>query len=238
MALPIACVYTVENYVTLEKPIKDGNSIPFGIAMIASVLKRAGHKVEVLVFTPDTPILETLRPFVERFRPRLFCLTAVSSQFPLVSSIAAAVKQLDPAIFVALGGAHASLRPEEAIACPAIDAICVGEGDTAVVELAAQIQAGRRPAGIHNFWFKVSGGEALRETPRRLSGAILIACRLSIGSSGGPGPMNRKGRRRCWWGAAVLFAAPIVPTTSCGNWPAALTSVFVRLTILWLRSKK
>ena len=157
MPLSLACVYSVESYVTLDKPIREGASVPFGIATIATVLKDAGHEVELLVFTPDTPILATLRPFIQRFQPRLFCLTAVSTQFPLIRTIAEAIKQVDSTIYVALGGAYASLMPEEAIACPFIDAVCVGEGDTAVVELAAQILAGRQPANIHNFWFKQPG---------------------------------------------------------------------------------
>ena len=154
MPLSLACVYSVETYVTLDKPIREGASIPFGLATIASVLKDAGHEVQLLVFTPDTPILATLRSFMQRFRPRLFCLTAVSTQFSLIRTIAEAIKSLDSTCYVALGGAHASLMPEEAIACPFIDAVCVGEGDTAVVELAAQILAGRQPGNIHNFWFK------------------------------------------------------------------------------------
>jgi len=165
MPLPIACAYSVESYVSLEKPIRDGASIPFGIATIASVLKHAGHQVELLVFTPDTPLSETLKPFLQRVRPRLFCLTAVSTQFPLIRSVADAIKQLDPSIYVALGGAHASLMPEEAIACPSIDAVCVGEGDTAVLELAAQILAGRQPAKIHNFWFKTPGSSTIERNP-------------------------------------------------------------------------
>ena len=138
MPLSIACVYSVESYVSLEKPIRDGASVPFGIATIASVLKNAGHDVELLVFTPDTPVVATLRPFIERCRPQLFCLTAVSTQFPLISTVAEAIKQLDPGAYVVLGGAQASLMPDETIASPFIDAIGVGEGDSAIVELAAQ----------------------------------------------------------------------------------------------------
>jgi anaerobic magnesium-protoporphyrin IX monomethyl ester cyclase len=163
MPLSVACVYSIESYVTLEKPIRDGASIPFGIAMIASVLKSAGHDVELLVFTPETPLVETLKPFIERFRPRLFCLTAVSTQFPLIRNVAEVIKKLDATIYVALGGAHASLMPEEAIDCPFIDAICVGEGDTAILELAAQILEGRQPTKIHNFWFKQSGTDSIEK---------------------------------------------------------------------------
>ena len=163
MPLSIACVYSVESYVSLEKPIRDGASIPFGIATIASVLKNAGHDVDLLVFTPDTPILETLRAFIQRARPRLFCLTAVSTQFPLIRDVAEVIKKLDATIYVALGGAHASLRPEEAIASPYIDAICVGEGDNASVELAAQLLAGRQPAQIPNLWIKQPGTRVIEK---------------------------------------------------------------------------
>jgi B12 binding domain len=104
MPLSLACVYSVESYVSLDKPIREGDSVPFGIATIASVLKSEGHEVELLVFTPDTPILATLRPFMQRFQPRLFCLTAVSTQFPLVRTIAEAIKKLDSTSYVALGG--------------------------------------------------------------------------------------------------------------------------------------
>jgi anaerobic magnesium-protoporphyrin IX monomethyl ester cyclase len=157
MPLSIACIYSVETYITLDKPIREGTSIPLGIATIASVLRGAGHDVELLVFTPDTPIIATLWSFMQRFRPRLFCLTAVSTQFPLIRTIAEANKEFDSTCYVVLGGAHASLMPGEAIACPFIDAICVGEGDTAVVELVAQILAGQQPANIHNFGFKQPG---------------------------------------------------------------------------------
>jgi radical SAM superfamily enzyme YgiQ (UPF0313 family) len=75
----------------------------------------------------------------------------------LIRTIAGAIKQLEPGAYVVLGGAHASLMPEEAMACPFIDAICVGEGDTAIVELAAQILAGRQPSKIHNLWLKQPG---------------------------------------------------------------------------------
>jgi hypothetical protein len=110
MPLSIACIYSVESYVSLEKPIRDGASIPFGIATIASVLKNAGHDVDLLVFTPDTPILEILGSFIQRFRPRLFCLTAVSTQFPLIRDIAEVIKKLDATIYVALGGGSCLLK--------------------------------------------------------------------------------------------------------------------------------
>ena len=52
----ITCVYTVEIYNSIEKPLGMATEMPFGISMIATVLENAGHDVELLVITPDTPL--------------------------------------------------------------------------------------------------------------------------------------------------------------------------------------
>ena len=52
----ITCVYTVETYNSIEKPMGVATEIPFGIAMIVTVLENAGNDVELLVITPDTPL--------------------------------------------------------------------------------------------------------------------------------------------------------------------------------------
>jgi anaerobic magnesium-protoporphyrin IX monomethyl ester cyclase len=173
MQLPIVCIYTVESYVTVEKPLESGKSIPFGISMIASILEHAGHKVKFSVITPDTPLFESLRGVIESFRPRLICLTAVSTQFPLVNRVAEAVKQIDPHIFVVLGGPYASLMPEKAISSPFWDAICIGEGDKAIIALAAQIERGLRPAGIHNLWIKMKDAAGIETIEKNSPGPFI-----------------------------------------------------------------
>jgi len=52
----ITCVYTVEIYNSIEKPLGTATEIPFGISMIATVLENAGNDVELLVINPDTPL--------------------------------------------------------------------------------------------------------------------------------------------------------------------------------------
>ena len=53
-----------------------------------------------------------------------------------------------------LGGHHASLAPDQAIECPNLDALCVSEGDSAVVQLASQLGEGEWPSGIPNLWIR------------------------------------------------------------------------------------
>src|SRR5262245_904612 len=73
----VCCVYSVEQFVSVEKPLAHASEIPFGIASIATVLKQAGHKVSLLVLTPETPLKEILERHILQHRPTLFCFTAV-----------------------------------------------------------------------------------------------------------------------------------------------------------------
>ena len=77
----ITCVYTVEIFNSVEKPLSVATEIPFGISMIATVLQNAGHDVELLVITPDTPLDKYIEKDILERRPSLYCFTAVSTQY-------------------------------------------------------------------------------------------------------------------------------------------------------------
>ena len=128
--------------------------IPFGISIIATVLKVAKQDVDLFVISPVAPVRKIIEDYIREKKPQLFCLSAVSSQFPPIECVAALIKELDPDIFVVLGGHHASLSPDQAIKCPNLDAICVSEGDSAVVELARQLEDEKWPTEIPNLWIR------------------------------------------------------------------------------------
>src|ERR1035441_9139783 len=97
----IVCVYSIEDFLSDEKPMVEVG-IPFGISMIATVVKALGHSVRTLVITPVSNIDSRVRRVIEEFHPRLFCLTAVSTQFPVIREVARCVKAIDPSISVVL----------------------------------------------------------------------------------------------------------------------------------------
>ncbi|SPE40056.1 conserved hypothetical protein [Candidatus Sulfopaludibacter sp. SbA3] len=160
------CVYSVEDFVTGDKPLVEAG-LPFGIAMIATVVKNLGHNVRTLVITPVSNVDARVRQVIEEFCPRLFCLTAVSTRFPAIREVARRVKAIDSSITVILGGPHASLNPEEAIGEEAIDAICVGEGEGPIAEFIAQLEHGAHPSGVPSFWIKLPGGGGIEKNPTR-----------------------------------------------------------------------
>ena len=155
----IACVYTVERGVSDEKPLPFAMYVPFGIATVATVLKKAEHDVDLLVYSEESETVEErLRAYVLEKRPEMFCFTAISTQFPFVRKLAKIVRDLDPSIYIVIGGHHPSLASEHTIATAACDAICVGEGDRAVVELARQVQSGEQPTGVPSMWIRQPDG--------------------------------------------------------------------------------
>jgi radical SAM superfamily enzyme YgiQ (UPF0313 family) len=163
--MKIGCVYTVERGATGDKPLPYAMDIPFGMGIIATILKEAQHDVRLMVFSPRSRYAEILTRYIETERPRLFCLTAVTTQFAFAREVARLVKQADPSIFVILGGHHASLDSEEAIQDANLDAICVGEGDRSVVALARRIECGELPSGIHHIWLKKPDGTVEKNPP-------------------------------------------------------------------------
>ncbi len=149
----IVCVYSLTTY-SLKKELYSPGDIPFGISFIATILKEAGHNVKLIVITPTTPLQQELTTLISDFQPDLFCLTAVSSQIPIIKQVGETIRQIDSEVFIILGGAHPTLNPEEVIDYDFSDAVCVGEGEKAVIELTTQLESGKSPTDIANLWIK------------------------------------------------------------------------------------
>jgi len=154
--IKVLCVYTVDDYFSIEKPLQTNEEIPFGISMIATIIKNCGASVDLMVLT-DKTFNHHIRNYAVNESPDLICLTAVSSQFNLIKKISVTLRGTFRNAFIILGGHHASLAPDDAIMHPSIDAICVGEGDYAVKKILTLMSQGKRMSNIPNLWIKLNG---------------------------------------------------------------------------------
>ncbi len=163
----VLLVYSLRDVLTRRRPLPSLGDIHIGISYISAWLRERGHQTRLVVLGSDTPAqsLKSLQSAVQKFDPALVAFTAVSTQFPFVRTAAAQLKQRWPGKFLLLGGAHASLAPDEAMQS-AFDGLCIGEGELPTAELAEQLQAGRAPHGIANLWLRQPGG-ALEKNPTR-----------------------------------------------------------------------
>ncbi len=107
---------------------------PMGLSLIAAVLERKGHQVTVVDANALKLRPDEVTPFVTN--ADVIGLTAVTPTINAAISIAQHLKQDNPAQVVILGGAHATLLPEETLStAPQIDIAVRGEGEETIIEL-------------------------------------------------------------------------------------------------------
>lgn len=99
-----------------------GHLEPLGLEIIATNLKPK-HDVAFL----DMPIDQNLHATLEKVRPDIVGITALTVQASTAKQVAQEVKKYDPNIFTVIGGHHASMIPED-FNIPDINAIVLNHG--------------------------------------------------------------------------------------------------------------
>ena len=103
----------------------------------------------------ETDIYENLIKKVSDFKPDLIGITVVEDTRDLALSLLEKIKDFN--IPVIAGGVYVTTSPDEVIAKEAIDMICLGEGEGALVELCQKMSKGEDYSSIQNLWVKKDG---------------------------------------------------------------------------------
>ena len=128
-----------------------------GTAQLAAVLREGGHQVRVVIAGSARRAAEAALTY----RPNVLCFSCTTGSQGWCLSVAHAVKEALPCALVVLGGPHPTFFPE-IIHEPEVDAICIGEGEDALAQIASRTEAGEPLDGIENLWH-TRGGEVVRE---------------------------------------------------------------------------
>ena len=171
--MKVLFVYSVERGPSMRSPLPDFGQMQFGISYISAVLKRAGVRTSLLVLTSESEqaSLSLAADALRDYDPEIIAFTCVATQFPLVDKVARLAKQSWPGKYLIVGGPHVSLNPEEPLRS-VFDAVCLGEGEDAMLELVEQLQAGRQPDHISNLWLKRPDGSVQRNGTRPVIAAL------------------------------------------------------------------
>jgi radical SAM superfamily enzyme YgiQ (UPF0313 family) len=156
-------IHSEQDPYTADKPLETLERVQFGISYISAVLKKEGHETALLMVDPETAGRCEWR--IGQFDPDLICFTSVFTEFHLIQQAMARAATFFPRAFRILGGPHATLNPEECLAEP-VNAVCVGEGEYAVLELVRQLEAREQPHDISNLYIKNEDGTVERNAPR------------------------------------------------------------------------
>ncbi|HCD38858.1 MAG TPA: radical SAM protein [Candidatus Omnitrophica bacterium] len=161
------------------------NLIPVNISVLSAVLKQKGFEVKLFDTTyyrtdtecgdevrvehlqlrsfdlskygicyKDSDILEDFRGTVIGYKPDIIGLSVVDDTYKLGITLLSKIKNLGVPTIV--GGVRAVLAPEEVISNDAVDMVCIGEGENALVELCEKMHQGKDYTDVPGIWFKKS----------------------------------------------------------------------------------
>lgn len=140
-----------------------------GVEALSAALKANGHQTD-LIFDPgfdDTfffkaPFLKRFNNWpglierVKRFQPDILAVSSLTNTYPYIRELIRQIKEAYRC-YVIIGGVHATAIPEYLLKEGLFDAVCVGEGDEAIVALADHLAAEESPLTINNFCFVRDG---------------------------------------------------------------------------------
>ena len=141
---------------------------PLGLAYIAAVLEREGHRVRIV----DAPALDYTFQDVQRHvkleQPDVVGITSTTPTIYDAMRTAEAVKEADPDIKVLIGGPHVTFLAEETLQeCPHFDVAVIGEGEVTACELMRAFEKGTPLKEIKGIAFR-SEDKVIVTPPRPL----------------------------------------------------------------------
>jgi radical SAM superfamily enzyme YgiQ (UPF0313 family) len=133
-----------------------------GLRYISSYLKSVGHDVVMFLMSSkrDTTAPDytagALDDFVSRLRNcDLIGISLMTNTFHRARALTERIRAAGLKAPLVWGGIHPTVSPDESLAMA--DAICLGEGEEPMLQLAERLSAGRDPTNIPGLWFRAGG---------------------------------------------------------------------------------
>jgi radical SAM superfamily enzyme YgiQ (UPF0313 family) len=139
-----------------------------GLAILSAVLKQRGHEVGLLFLSEELGYgvdLKRIREDILRINPDIIGISLPEPQFRYAQIICGDIRDYYRG-FIICGGAFPTMDPVTVISVPAVDAICVGEGEDAICELADALANKMDYSHIYNLWVKTSDGSIIKNSLR------------------------------------------------------------------------
>jgi radical SAM superfamily enzyme YgiQ (UPF0313 family) len=149
----------------------EGSAMSMPLACLSAYVKKHIPGIEVSLVginlqTPNDPVY-TVEGYMDRVnakQPDLVAISCMSPHWHLLDPYLLALKRIHPAVPVLLGGYQAILVPEESIAHPGVDLICVGDGEVPLTMLIRRM-LGQEQGKVPGLWEKMPTGEILKSPP-------------------------------------------------------------------------
>ena len=128
----------------------------FGVRCLHTTLEEAGYDVHTVFFHASTYVdhlwtgdeLDQLVATISGLAPDIVGISVRSPLFPLFKELSGHLRSALQTFIVA-GGHHATVKPEECV--PFADAVCVGEGEGALLDLCRHVERQRPMSDIQTI---------------------------------------------------------------------------------------
>lgn len=138
---------------------------PLGIMYIASVLRACGnHNVVIYDMKVEGDSIDLAANKAVAFAPDIIGLSLMSFEAPVLSVLAAKLRQALPEALLIAGGPHPSTFPQDIAATPNIDIFVLGEGEAAMSTILERFENGESLAEIEGTAIRADGTAKI--TPR------------------------------------------------------------------------
>ena len=134
--------------------------IPIGLALLAAVAEQKGHEVRILDEGLEGDPDAALAAALGRGRCDIAGIGCMSVEFLGAIDAARAIRRLSPSTHIIFGGHHPTILPDQVIADPAVDSLCIGEGEAVWSEFLDRMAAGAGLEGLEGLWFRAGGAVA------------------------------------------------------------------------------
>ncbi len=102
---------------------------------VSAILKAAEHQVRLMDRALPVSLAAKADRALDGFAPDIIAINVMTShQVAVLREVSSLLSRRCPAPIIA-GGMAVSADPEAALACPCVDAACVGEGDGAILDV-------------------------------------------------------------------------------------------------------
>ena len=131
---------------------------PLGLGYIAMMLKKAGHKVNIVDMPISNTSYDLLKSEIKIHRPDLIGISAMTKTFAEGIVVAETCKEALPDVPIVMGGPHVTFKPEETLERHRqIDLVTVYEAEYSIPELANALEKGESLKGIDGIAFRENG---------------------------------------------------------------------------------
>lgn len=129
--------------------------VPLGTASISAIARQKGHHVQLVIIDRED-VLNKIR----LWSPDIVAYSSLTGEHKYYLELNKKIKK-EFDVFTIMGGPHATFYPE-CIKNSTLDAICIGEGESAFADLLDSIGTGKDVSSIRNIKTHKNGADGIR----------------------------------------------------------------------------